>query len=278
MVGIKDPDIPLLRLLTFIQSYSLIELQRNHRLYQLIILCIKLQRTQGQTLNKNPGPLIKLLMKSSDCYRRRCVLEDHTPSKPLSRIELLMESPSTPLPVLPQLKLVENTTKYNQSKLDMDKLGQDWTSPQQFVTSLVPLKYHNSKSQYCPTQNISPLDADTSQIDISSRGKYMYSVLIKNMKVWEKTAYSLVAINSHADLFSSTAYQCLQQESILVNALSRLLESVAKSIKHATAMSTILAIAFFQAQQDAAIASSKILLDHSSYALRSTPVNYSITL
>ena len=51
--------------------------------------------------------------------------EDHTPSKPLSGIELLMESRSTPLPVLPQSKLIENTTKYIQSKLDTDKLGQD---------------------------------------------------------------------------------------------------------------------------------------------------------
>ena len=56
-----------------------------------------------------------------------------------------------------------------------------------------------------------------------------------------KRAHSLVAINTHADLVSSAAYQCLQQESVSVNALSRLLAAVAKSIKHAAAMSTILA-------------------------------------
>ena len=50
-----------------------------------------------------------------------------------------MESRSTPLPVHPQSKLVESTTKYIQSKLDMDKRGQDWTCPQQFVKSLAPL-------------------------------------------------------------------------------------------------------------------------------------------
>ena len=59
-------------------------------------------------------------------------LEAHTPSKPLLGIELLMESGFTPLPVLPQSKLVENTTKYIQSKLD--KLGQDWPhSPSDIV-------------------------------------------------------------------------------------------------------------------------------------------------
>ena len=144
------------------------------------------------------------------------------------------------------------------------------TYPQHFVKSLAPLRY-KTKSQYFPTQNISPLDADALHIDISGRGKY--PVPIKNMEVWEKRALSPVAINSHADLFSSAAYQCLQQEPMSFSALSRLLEAVAKSIKHATAMSTILAIELFQAQRDAAIASSKILLDYSSHALRNVPIN-----
>ena len=69
-----------------------------------------------------------------------------------------------------------------------------------------------------------------------------YSVPSKNMEIWEKRARSQVAINSYADLFSSAAYQCLQQESMSVNALFRLLEAVVKSVKHAMAMSTILDI------------------------------------
>ena len=46
--------------------------------------------------------------------------EDHIPSKPLLGIELLMESHTTPLPLFSQSKLVKNTTKYIQSKLDTD--------------------------------------------------------------------------------------------------------------------------------------------------------------
>ena len=41
--------------------------------------------------------------------------QDQAPAKPLSGIEHLMESRSTPLLVLPQSKLVENTTKYIQN-------------------------------------------------------------------------------------------------------------------------------------------------------------------
>ena len=49
--------------------------------------------------------------------------------------------------------------------------------------------------------------------------------------------------------FSSAAFLSLQQESMSVAALSRLLEAVAKSIKHATAMSTLLTTELFQARR-----------------------------
>ena len=114
--------------------------------------------------------------------------EDHTASRPLSGIEQLMESCSAPLQVLPQSKLIENTTKYIQDKLNTDKLGQDWTCPH--VKLLVPMRYYKSKSQYFPAENISHLDTDTSQLDMPSRGKY--SIPIKNMELWEKRARSLV--------------------------------------------------------------------------------------
>ena len=58
-----------------------------------------------------------------------------------------------------------------------------------------------------------------------------------------------------------------------VTALSRLIEAVAKSIKHATAMLTILTTEIFQARRDAGLASSKLLLDNSSYELRNAPIN-----
>ena len=87
-----------------------------------------------------------------------------------------------------------------------------------------------------------------------------------------KRASSLEAIKSHANLFPSADYKSLQQESMSVNALSRLLE-VVKLIKHATAMSTILAVKLFQARCNTAITSSKILMDHSSQELRNSPIN-----
>ena len=49
-------------------------------------------------------------------------MEAHTPAKPLSGIEHLMESLATPLLVILQSKLVENTTKFIQNKLDSANL------------------------------------------------------------------------------------------------------------------------------------------------------------
>ena len=164
--------------------------------------------------------------------------QDQVPLKPLSGIEQLMESHSTPLLVLPQSKLVENTTKYIQNRLDSDKCSRDWICPQSLVSALAPTKFYKSRNQYLPTDNIPQLEADASLLDISNKGRA--SIPLKNLEAWERKARKLVSINSHADLFSSAAFLSLQQESMSVAALSRLLEAVAKSIKHATAMSTLL--------------------------------------
>ena len=231
--------------------------------------------------------------------------QDQAPAKPLSGIEHLMESRSTPLLVLPQSELVENTTEYIQNRLDLDKCFRDWIYPQNLVSALAPTKFYKSQNQYLPTDNIPQLEADASLLDISNKGRA--SIPLKNLEAWERKARKLVSINSHADLFSSAAFLCLQQESMSVVALSRLLEAVAKSIKHATAISILLtteifqarrdaalsrlleAVAksikhataisvlltteIFQARRDAALASSKLLLDNSSFELRNAPIN-----
>ena len=56
-----------------------------------------------------------------------------------------------------------------------------------------------------------------------------------------------------------------------VPAPSRLLEAVAKSIRHSVAMSSILATELFQARRD--IATAKLLLEDSGYELRNAPIN-----
>ena len=141
-----------------------------------------------------------------------------------------MESHATPLLVLPQSELVENTTKFIQDKLNTDKCCKDWICPQNLVMSLAPTKFYKSQNQYLPTDiNVPNLEADASLLDLSNKGRS--AIPIKNLEAWEKKARKLTAINSHADLFSSAAYLCLQQESMSVVALSRLLEAVAKSIR-----------------------------------------------
>ena len=173
--------------------------------------------------------------------------------------------------MLPQSKLVENTTKFLQNNLNSEKCGKDWLSSQNLVSSLAPTKFYRSQNQYFPTENIPPLEVDASLLDLSSKGRWL--IPVKSLDVWGKRPRNLVVINSYADLFSSAAYLCLQQQSMSVTALSRLLEAVAKSIKHATAMSTILATELFQARHDAALATSKLLLEKSCYELRNAPIN-----
>ena len=74
--------------------------------------------------------------------------EEHTPARPLSGIEQLMESQSTPLRMLPQSKLIENTARFFQDKIDSEKCGRDWVCSQNLVSSLTQTKFYKSHSQF----------------------------------------------------------------------------------------------------------------------------------
>ena len=106
--------------------------------------------------------------------------EKHTPAKPLSGIEQLMESRATPLLVLLQSKLMENTTKFIQNRLDSENFGEDWLCPQSLVSYLAPMKYYKSKNQCFPTENVPELKSDASLLDISSRGRC--SIPVRNLE------------------------------------------------------------------------------------------------
>ena len=84
--------------------------------------------------------------------------EENTPTRPISGLEHLMENPASPLMTLPQSKLVENTTKFIQSRIDSET--KDWLCPQHLVSSLAPTKYY--KSQYFPTENLPLLEPNSS--------------------------------------------------------------------------------------------------------------------
>ena len=127
--------------------------------------------------------------------------QDQAPSKPLSGIEHLIESRSSPLLVLPQSKLVENTTKYIQNRLDSDKCFRNWICPQNLVSALAPTKFYKSQNQYLPTDNIPQLEADPSLLDLSNKGRAY--IPLKNLEAWERKARKLVSIHSHADIFLS---------------------------------------------------------------------------
>ena len=74
--------------------------------------------------------------------------EEITPAKPLSGIEQLMVLHTTSLLVLPQSKLVENTARFRQNKIDTEKCGRDWICSQNLVSSLTETKFYKSQSQY----------------------------------------------------------------------------------------------------------------------------------
>ena len=154
---------------------------------------------------------------------------------------------------LPQSKLVENTARFLQNKIDMQKCGRHWIFSQNLVSSLTQTKFYKSQNQHFLTDNSPPLESEASLLELSGKGKC--SIPMKNIEIWEKRARNLIAINLHADLFSSAS------------------EAVAKSIKHARAMSTILATEIFQGRRNALLATSQLLLDNFNHELWNAPIN-----
>ena len=80
--------------------------------------------------------------------------EEQTSAKPLSGTEHLMKLHANSLLVLPQSKLVENTTKFLDNKLNSEKYGKDWLCSQSLVTSLAPTKFYKSQNLYFLTEII----------------------------------------------------------------------------------------------------------------------------
>ena len=78
--------------------------------------------------------------------------EEHAQAKPLSGIEQLMESQSTPLLILPQSKLIENTARFLQDKIDTEKFSRDWVCSQSLVSSLTQIKFYKSQSIFSNRQ------------------------------------------------------------------------------------------------------------------------------
>ena len=137
------------------------------------------------------------------------------------------------------------------------------------MVSLALTKFYKSQNQYFPTENIPQLEADASLLDLSNKGRCF--VLMKIEKYgkrelanwWQSIHMQICSFQQHTYASSSMS----------VKALSRLLEAVAKSMKHATAISSILATELVQTVWDVALATSKFLLENSCYELRNAPVN-----
>ena len=141
-------------------------------------------------------------------------------------------------------------------------------SPQsvQNQSMLQPVEITNSPIITQPDQTF-----QRSSKDLSSKGKC--SISLKNIEIWEKSS------QTHSDKLAcgSILFYCILMYAAADNVRAsslRLLEAVAKSIKHATAISTILATEIFQARHDAVLATSKLLLDNSNHELRNAPINY----
>ena len=138
------------------------------RQWYLNRLCRSLQGTQDQIPKWKPGPLIGQSIKCLGFCLGSYAQGLPSKTLSLSGIEQLTETQSTPLLILPQSKLIENTARFLRDKKDTEKCGRDWVCSQSLVPSLTLTKFYKNQSQYFPTDNIPPLESEASLLDLSN--------------------------------------------------------------------------------------------------------------
>lgn len=208
------------------------------------------------------------LLPSDMCPRES---EDNIPVKPLSGIERLSGVNKTSrLSMLPQSLAVKETLKMFQTEFEKKSNVAQWSAPTSFMTSIAPMKYYKSHSPDFPPTN-PKLDRDAGKLSLSS--PINFSLNTTRLESWEKRCRELVSIASHADLFSSAAFQNLRQETLNPQALQRLLEAVGKTTRHSIALAMSLATEMLVSRRDAVLSTSPVLLDHSKTKLRAAPLN-----
>ena len=148
-----------------------------------------------------------------------CLQNYVRPTVPLSGIEHLMESHATPLLVLPQSKLVENTAKFLQNKIDVEKCGKDWICSQNLVSCLTQTKFYRSQNQCFLTDNIPPLEADASLLDLSPANEDVpfLSEALKHGKRELANLLQLIRMQTYFRLLHTyvcSSSQCLYQLSL----------------------------------------------------------------
>lgn len=197
--------------------------------------------------------------------------DDNIPVKPLSGIERLSGVTKTSrLSMLPQSLAVKETLKTFQTEFEKKSPASQWSAPTSFLTSIAPIKYYKSHTPDFPPTN-PKLDRDAGKLSLTSPTNS--SLTTTRLESWERRCRELVSIASHADLFSSAAYQNLRQETLSPQALQRLLEAVGKTTRHSIALAMSLATEMLISRRDAVLSTSSVLLDHSKAKLRTAPLN-----
>ena len=92
---------------------------------------------------------------------------------------------------------MENTAKFLQNNIDLEKCGKDWLCSQNLVSSLAQTIFYKSQNQFFPSDNIPPLESDASLLDLSSKGRC--SIPVRSIETWEKRARKLPASVAQLD-------------------------------------------------------------------------------
>lgn len=118
------------------------------------------------------------------------------------------------------------------------------------------------------------LDGDAARVQLKAPPSH--SIPVKTLEKWESKARMLVAVASHADIFSASTDALLSEQSISPLVLRRLMEALAKTTRYSIALSLSLASELLRARRDSCLAANnRMLMPHSKGILRTAPLKSS---
>ncbi len=174
--------------------------------------------------------------------------------------------------VLPQSQIVQDALQFLSNKTETNRASPGYqTSAMDVQKMTCPESYH-VHSPFLSTLP-PPLEHDAVCAGISEGSTV--TIKVEQLKKWEGRLRTLTNICSHIDWFNAanfvTTYDCINQDR---HSLTRvqLIKGQSRAVRHAINASVSLTADMLQVRRDAALATSRNLLDSSKEQLRLAPL------
>ena len=171
---------------------------------------------------------------------------------------------------LPHSEVVNDiVTEFSRDSKD-SRRKVEWSLNAKVLKSNTAPRSYKVHKQYWPT-SLPTLDEAANRVGMTS-GKDI-RVPVSYLESTEKLARQAVTVASHCDLFLAAADSALEQENFNVASLKNLLLAASRTARHSCGLGVAISANTLHWRRNAALSTSRILLQSSKDSLRAAPLN-----